>query len=64
MKLIYETDFQTSEPRALRIVHMGGGHVAHVDFAGVRALKQSGQMQKRRLACARRRNQRNRLAGP
>jgi hypothetical protein len=50
--------------RRSRIAELGGRLVADVDLPGVLALEQACDMQQRRLAGARRRDQRDRLARP
>src|ERR1043166_2666058 len=64
MELIDEAEHVTADARALGIRQPRGRNLVDIDFAGVRTLEQTGNVQKRRLARAGWRYQRNRLARP
>ena len=64
MELIDEADLGAPDARALGIGHARGRDLVDIDLADVRMLKQAGNVQERRLASARRRHQRHRLARP
>jgi hypothetical protein len=64
VKLIDEADLDAADARALRVREDGCRDLIDIDFAGVGLLEQTSDVQKRRLAGAGRRHQRNGLAGP
>ena len=63
MELIDEADLRPAQRRAALLVHRRGRMAADMDLAGVLPFEQAGDVQQRRLAGARRRDQRHRLAG-
>jgi hypothetical protein len=62
MELINETYLAAADSGALRVRKARRGHLVDEDLAGVRVFQQPGNVQQRRLACARGRNQRDGLA--
>jgi len=63
MKLIDKADVGSPDPGAGIVGQMRGRNRIYIDFAGVWLLEQTGNVQKRRFAGARRRDQRDRLTG-
>ncbi len=64
MKLIDETDLDAPDPGALNIGERRRRHSVDIDFAGARMFEETGNVEQRRFAGARRRNQRHRLSRP
>src|SRR3982074_2790197 len=64
MELVDEADIAAADARTLAIGHPRSGNLVDIDLAGIGMLEQAGDMQERRLAGARRRDQRHRLARP
>jgi len=62
VKLVDEADLVAADRRAPIVVEATTGDAVDQHFAAIRALQQAGDMQERRLAGSRRRDQRNRLA--
>ena len=64
MGLIDEADIAAPDAGAFDIAQVRGGDTVDKDFAGVGMLEQAGNLQKRRFARTRRRDQRHRLTWP
>ena len=64
MELIDKPTVIAANAGALRVAQRGGGDRVDIYLAGIGMFKQTGDVQKRRLAGARRRHQRHRLARP
>ena len=64
MRLIDETHFGAADARALGVRQFRGGDAVDIDFAAVGMFEQTRDMQKRRLAGAGWRDERDRLPKP
>src|SRR5215813_6178091 len=64
MRLVDETDVAAADAGTLAVIEPRGRKIGDVDLTAVLALEQAGDVQQRRLAGARRSDQRNRLTRP